>query len=135
MVGEHLNNILTSLAVTPEDFADSIGVGKSTIYKLLRGDTKKFTVSMAKKISEVYGEYSIEYLLSLNNRGYDKKADESYFENGKVAKNEYEIKYFKLLEEHQKLHKENNRLLKENFKLKNRLEEYQKSESKSKASG
>lgn len=78
MVGEKLDQLLTSLAITPEDFADEINVGKSAIYKLLRGDTKKITVLMAKKINQRYPQFSVEYLRSLN-KSDDSGVGENYF--------------------------------------------------------
>ena len=43
-----------------------MGVGKSSIYKILRGDTRKITVSFAKKINIVYPQYTVENLLRYN---------------------------------------------------------------------
>ncbi len=69
MVGKKFEEILNELKLTPESFGITIGVGKSSIYKLLRGDTKKITKSFAEKINSKFPEYSIPYLLSLNFEG------------------------------------------------------------------
>ena len=66
MLAENLKNILTDLQLTPEDFGLKIGVGKSTIYKMLRGDTKKLTNNMAQKINSFFPQYSVDYLKSFN---------------------------------------------------------------------
>lgn len=79
MVGSRIESLITNLALTPEEFADNIGVGKSTIYKLIRGDTKKITVSMAKKINSAFPEYSVDFLLSFNK--VEKSVGESYFQD------------------------------------------------------
>ena len=72
MISIKFRSLLTELKLTPEDFANKIGVGKSSSYKLLRGDTKKITLSMAKRISVVFPQYSPEYLVELK---YDTKED------------------------------------------------------------
>lgn len=66
MVQTEIKNLLIKLEVTPEQFGENIGVGKSTVYKLLRGDTKKITTGFAKKINAFYKEITIESLLSYN---------------------------------------------------------------------
>ena len=58
--------LLNKLQVSPEKFGDNIGVGKSSIYKIIRGDTKKITESFADKVISVYPEFTKEYLLSFN---------------------------------------------------------------------
>jgi len=80
LVGHKLENLLIALAVTPEEFASNISVGKSSIYKILRGDTKKLTVSMAKKISEAYPQYSVDFLLEMNKSVQNSDVGENYFE-------------------------------------------------------
>lgn len=79
MLIEELKKILIELKVTPEEFANNIGVGKSAIYKLLRGDTKKLTKNLAEKINAVYPNYQIDYLVSLN---YPKKGNVVLQEQG-----------------------------------------------------
>ena len=66
MVGDNLASLLNELQLTPEEFGDKVGVGKSPIYKLLRGDTKKITRRMAERMNLVFPQYEIDYLLSLN---------------------------------------------------------------------
>lgn len=78
MVGHHMENILTNLGLTPEEFADTIGVGKSSVYKIIRGDTKKFTRNIAEKINDVFPQFSVQYILSLNKN--DKPPNEDYFQ-------------------------------------------------------
>lgn len=68
MTGTNLNAFLTYIETTPEEFSKRIGVGKSAIYKILRGDTKKITVAMARKMNIGYKDYSTEYFLTLNNK-------------------------------------------------------------------
>lgn len=66
MVGKKLDEILNELKITPEEFGLHIGVGKSSIYKILRGDIKKITKNFAKKVNKKFPQYSVDYLLSLN---------------------------------------------------------------------
>ncbi|CAL2085320.1 helix-turn-helix transcriptional regulator [Tenacibaculum sp. 190524A02b] len=66
MVKDKFRNLLDELGVTPEEFGVKIGVGKSGIYKILRGDTKKISDKLSKKISEVYPQYSYEHIKSFN---------------------------------------------------------------------
>jgi plasmid maintenance system antidote protein VapI len=72
MLSIKFKSLLTELKLTPEDFGNKIGVGKSSIYKLLRGDTKKITRAMAEKISGVFPQYTPQYLVELN---FDTKKD------------------------------------------------------------
>lgn len=71
MVKENFEKLLIDLRIKPEDFGVAIGVGKSSIYKLLRGDTKKITRNFASKVHKIYPEISEEFLLSFNS--YSKK--------------------------------------------------------------
>jgi len=66
MIDVELDKIITELKVTPEEFSNAIGVAKSSIYKLLGGDTKKLTKQMATKINKAYPQYSYEHLRLLN---------------------------------------------------------------------
>ena len=66
MVSKKLQELINREEVSAEDFALKIGVGKSSIYKILRGDTKKITNSLAEKINNAFPNYSIEDLLSYN---------------------------------------------------------------------
>lgn len=68
MVGSSLQEIINKSGLSPEDFAEEINYGKSSIYKVLRGDTKKISPKLATKISKKFPEYSREYLLSLNEK-------------------------------------------------------------------
>jgi len=76
MVQDQIQEILDELKMTPEDFGKAIGVGKSSVYKLLRGDTKKITKNFARKINAVFSKYSVEYLLSLNYQSRSVNADD-----------------------------------------------------------
>ncbi|WP_346881344.1 hypothetical protein [uncultured Algibacter sp.] len=67
-VGIKLQKIIDELEITPEHFSLNIGVGKSSIYKVLRGDTKKITKTLAEKINAFYPQFSISKLLSLNHK-------------------------------------------------------------------
>mgnify|MGYP003112983674 CR=1 FL=1 len=78
MVGDKLNSILISLGLTPEEFAHEIGVGKSSVYKILRGDTKKFSRNIAERIAHNYDQYSVQFILSLN-KNDTSIPSESYF--------------------------------------------------------
>ena len=66
IISDFIYKILDEFVLTPEEFGKSLNIGKSSVYKLLRGDTKKITKSMALKISSVYPKYTVESLLSLN---------------------------------------------------------------------
>ncbi|GAB4165645.1 MAG: hypothetical protein Tsb0033_27460 [Winogradskyella sp.] len=79
MVAEKFQSLLIALKLTPEEFSEQIGVGKSSVYKLLRGETKSITLNMARKISNQF-DYSIEYLLSFNKSNNDIGVGERYFE-------------------------------------------------------
>ena len=65
-IGFELQKIINELEITPEEFSLKIGVGKSSIYKVLRGDTKKITKNFAMKINSAYPQFSVNALLSLN---------------------------------------------------------------------
>ncbi len=65
-IGIELKKIIDKLEITPEEFSLNIGVGKSSVYKVLRGDTKKITKTLAEKVNLFYPEYTINDLLSLN---------------------------------------------------------------------
>lgn len=71
MVKDKFRHFINGLGVSPETFANKIGVGKSGIYKILRGDVQKISVSLAKKINQIYPQYTVEYVLSLNNVSTD----------------------------------------------------------------
>ena len=58
MLSVKFRSLLIELKLNPEDFGNKIGAGKSSVYKLLRGDTKKVTRSMAKRISFVFPQFS-----------------------------------------------------------------------------
>lgn len=75
MVGKNLDEILNELKITPEDFGLKIGVGKSSIYKILRGDIKKVTKKFAEKVNKIYPQYTIDYLLSFNYNSLDEDFD------------------------------------------------------------
>lgn len=74
MVSTEFEKLLKELKLSPEDFGLAIGVGKSSIYKILRGDTKKITKNLAQKINFKFPQYTIEYLVSLNFLGEGVKA-------------------------------------------------------------
>ena len=67
MTKDKFRHFINSINYTPEAFAEKIGVGKSGVYKILRGDTKKISFSLAEKINQSFPEYSIEYFLEMNN--------------------------------------------------------------------
>ncbi|TGV01320.1 hypothetical protein [Flavivirga rizhaonensis] len=66
MLSEKIEKLIHELQLSPEEFGNKINVGKSSIYKLLRGDIKKLTSKMAAKINSAFPEYSLEYLNGLN---------------------------------------------------------------------
>jgi len=66
MVKDKFGDLLNELKLTPEEFGVKINIGKSSIYKILRGDTKKITKKLAEKIHHQFPNYSIAYLLSFN---------------------------------------------------------------------
>lgn len=67
MTKDKFRNLINELGLTPEEFATSIGVGKSGIYKILRGETKKISSSLAKKISFKHSKYTYEEIMAFNN--------------------------------------------------------------------
>ncbi|MDD7888042.1 hypothetical protein [Flavivirga sp. 57AJ16] len=71
-LSKKIERLINELQLSPEKFGDKIGAGKSSIYKLLRGDTKKLTSKMAAKINSAFPQYSLEYLNGLN---YDTSKD------------------------------------------------------------
>ncbi len=78
MLPQKLQNLLDELQLSPEEFGDKIDVGKSSIYKLLRGDTKKLTSRMATKINNAFPNFSLDYLNGLN---YDTAGPKVYPSN------------------------------------------------------
>ncbi|PKH51404.1 hypothetical protein CXF68_12250 [Tenacibaculum sp. Bg11-29] len=86
MVQEKFEKLLIDLRLTPDEFSKIIGVGKSSIYKILRGDTKKITRLLAKKINSKFDKYSIDDLLSFNFDSQPKEKELIYKnENEKVS--------------------------------------------------
>lgn len=79
MTGENFNNLIVKTGLTPEQFSQHIDVGKSTVYKIIRGDTKKISMSMANKINKAFPQFSVEYILTLNDTNENKAPGESYF--------------------------------------------------------
>ena len=68
MVGRELQKIINEVGLSPENFAEKIGVTKGGLYKVIGGDTKKITPALAKKISKAYPKYSVQDLLALNHK-------------------------------------------------------------------
>lgn len=66
MVKEKFRTFLTEIQLTPEEFSATIGVGKSAVYKILRGDTKKISERLAQKIHKNFPKYTVDYLKSFN---------------------------------------------------------------------
>jgi predicted transcriptional regulator len=66
MIGHKLKLLLNEIHHTPEEFANKIEVGKSAIYKILRGDTKKISDKMASKITMAFPQYDLEYIKKMN---------------------------------------------------------------------
>ena len=71
MIKDKLRHLIISLGLTPEDFAEDIGVGKSGIYKILRGETKKISSTLARKIEAKYSQFTYEEIMSFNNLSDD----------------------------------------------------------------
>lgn len=92
MIDKKLQVIINQLELTPEEFSIKIGVGKSSIYKILRGDTKKITRTLAEKINSAFPQYTIKELLSYN---YSTLSDTKTNEPGSV----YNGSLFKLVYE------------------------------------
>ncbi|XRE42373.1 hypothetical protein ACIVBQ_000577 [Tenacibaculum discolor] len=66
MVKDNFRKLLDSLNLSPEEFANELNIGKSGVYKILRGETKKVSDGLAKKISERFSELSYEEIKNLN---------------------------------------------------------------------
>ncbi len=66
MVKDKFKAFLIEIKHTPEEFSLAIGMGKSAVYKILRGDTKKISDKLAKKIYEKFPKYTVSYLKSFN---------------------------------------------------------------------
>jgi len=60
---EILENVLSELGLSMQDFATSIGYPVSKLYDISRGRTKKFSEDLIAKISETYPKYTRSYLL------------------------------------------------------------------------
>lgn len=67
MTKDKLRHLINTLGLTPESFATSLDVGKSGIYKILRGETKKISSNLARKITTKYTQYSYDEIMSFNN--------------------------------------------------------------------
>lgn len=66
MTKDKFRYLINTLGLSPESFAISLGVGKSGIYKILRGETKKISSSLAKKIISKYPQYEYEEIMAFN---------------------------------------------------------------------
>jgi len=97
MIGANLELLLNELELTPEEFGDAVGVGKSPIYKLLRGDVKKITKRMAQRINNAFPQYEVDYLLSFNFKKIERK---------NVADSELDNAFFEqtILNDQEKIH-------------------------------
>ena len=51
---EKIQEILQDKGLTPSELADSIGIGESSVCKIMRGDTVKLQMKSAKKINLIY---------------------------------------------------------------------------------
>ena len=58
-----INKILIEQKITKSQLADSIGVNRSAIYKMLRGETKSINPNTAIKIEEKYPSYKYAWLV------------------------------------------------------------------------
>jgi transcriptional regulator with XRE-family HTH domain len=90
MASQILSNIINELGISPEDFSSSIGVGKSSVYKILRGDTKKISLSMAKKINKAFPQYSTIELLKNEKRTLN-DTNEVYLLKDGVSIKDFEV--------------------------------------------
>ncbi|MEN1784653.1 MAG: helix-turn-helix transcriptional regulator [Bacteroidota bacterium] len=67
MIGDAFKAFIISQGLSPEEFADKLSVGKSSIYKIIGGQTKKISFEMAKKINKVF-QVPIEEVLQMNTK-------------------------------------------------------------------
>lgn len=79
MLRQKIEKLLQELKLTPEEFSTTVKVGKSSIYKLLRGDTKRITKNLAEKINSEFPQYSVEELLALNFEEIQEKVKDTIF--------------------------------------------------------
>lgn len=63
-LGNDFKVLIANLGLSPEEFADKIGVGKSAVYKVIRGETKKVSAAMARKIIAQFPQVSMDDLLN-----------------------------------------------------------------------
>ncbi len=66
MVNGKFKAFIEELELTPEELSAKLGVGKSGIYKILRGDTKKISDKLSRRIVAVFPQYSFEQIKKLN---------------------------------------------------------------------
>lgn len=66
---EIIQHIIDTEKVSPNEFANEIGVSTSVVHGLIKGTTKKITSSTARKINDRYPKYDYNDLvnLSINN--------------------------------------------------------------------
>ncbi len=62
-VENKIRKILADKKLTGASFAKALGLGKSGVYKMLRGETNKMNTETAKLISEKFPEYSYDWLI------------------------------------------------------------------------
>lgn len=95
-----INNILSELGLNADEFADNVGSSQSTISRIVSGKQYKISTSLARKISAVYPQYELKYLLNChleekNNSGNLEFLKEKTASNKiKVGQNEVEIDDF-----------------------------------------
>ena len=58
--------IIKKEKLTPTEFGDKIAMGKSGVYKVLKGETKKLRRSSAENINKVFPRYSVEALMLMD---------------------------------------------------------------------
>ena len=62
-LGERINQILVENNINGAKFADITGIGKSGVYKILRGETKKLKPETVDVIIQKFPKYTKEWLL------------------------------------------------------------------------
>ncbi|MDB0601352.1 hypothetical protein PL373_09360 [Tenacibaculum maritimum] len=78
---QKIEKILTDEVIKASVFMKAIGLSKTAYYSIKKGKTKKFSESTAKKINEIYPNYSYKWLISETN-----DITEKSLENNELSK-------------------------------------------------
>ena len=62
-LSDKIDFIIKEQALSPLEFAEKVGIGESSAYKMLRGDIAKMQMKTAKKINKAFPKYTIDWLM------------------------------------------------------------------------